>query len=407
MKIRSITCFYNPSSPNATRHLDLISEFIAEAAPRLESAGFEVQTKRLTTTPFPQYLNCEDLSQAVETALAMEKDVAKRGFSYLSLGAALPSVPQSYPVVPAVLEKSRNIFFCGIMATSQEGIHLPAVRACSQIITRCAPISPDGFTNLNFGALANVGPGGPFYPGSYHGSGGPACGFAIQCADEAVRAFQSATSLAEARQRLLFALEDGAATMSAVIEPLCQMFGLHWNGFDFSPAPFPVDDCSLGGAIEILGSAPVGYPGSLAAAAVVADTLDKGRWKHTGFNGLMMPVLEDSILAARSDQQVLEIKDLLLYSAVCGTGLDTVPLPGDATPEQLEAVLLDIAALAVRLGKPLCARLMPVPGKKAGDRTEFDFGYFANGRVMKLPSFPRKGLMTGDETFLLTPRPRQ
>jgi uncharacterized protein (UPF0210 family) len=205
----------------------------------------------------------------------------------------------------------------------------------------------------------------------------------------------------------LTALETGAEAMSAVIEPLCKVHGFHWNGFDFSPAPFPVDDCSLGGAIEILGGVPVGFPGSLAAAAVVADTLDKGRWKHTGFNGLMMPVLEDSILAARSDEQAIEIKDLLLYSAVCGTGLDTVPLPGDATVEQLEAVLLDIAALAVRLGKPLCARLMPVPGKKAGERTGFDFGFFANGRVMKLPTYPRQGLMTGDETFLLTPRPRQ
>ena len=74
--------------------------------------------------------------------------------------------------------------------------------------------------------------------------------------------------------------------------------------------------------------------GSLAAAAFVADTLDRGRWLRTGFNGLMLPVLEDSRLAKRAAEGTLTVKDLLIYSAMCGCGLDTVPLPGDATDEQ-------------------------------------------------------------------------
>jgi uncharacterized protein (UPF0210 family) len=75
-----------------------------------------------------------------------------------------------------------------------------------------------------------------------------------------------------------------------------------------------------------------------------------------------------------------------LYSAVCGTGLDTVPLPGDTTADQLVPLLLDLSALALRLDKPLTARLMPVPGKKAGDETNFDFAFFAQSRIMKLDS---------------------
>ena len=67
------------------------------------------------------------------------------------------------------------------------------------------------------------------------------------------------------------------------------------------------------------------------------------------------------------------MKDLLLYSAVCGTGLDTVPLPGDVTADQLYALLLDLAFLSQRLDKPLTARLMPVPGKKAGDADRLRF----------------------------------
>ncbi|MCI0474746.1 MAG: DUF711 family protein, partial [Anaerolineales bacterium] len=73
---------------------------------------------------------------------------------------------------------------------------------------------------------------------------------------------------------------------------------------------------------------------------------------------------------------------LLLYSTVCGTGLDTIPLPGDTSVDALAAILLDLATLAVKLNKPLTARLMPIPGLRAGDATHFDFEYFANARVM-------------------------
>jgi uncharacterized protein (UPF0210 family) len=97
----------------------------------------------------------------------------------------------------------------------------------------------------------------------------------------------------------------------------------------------------------------------------------------------MMPVLEDTILARRSLDRRFSVNDLLLYSTVCGTGLDTVPLPGDTSVDELAGILLDVVALAQRLGKPLTARLMPIPGAKAGDVTQFTFPYFANGRILE------------------------
>jgi uncharacterized protein (UPF0210 family) len=118
----------------------------------------------------------------------------------------------------------------------------------------------------------------------------------------------------------------------------------------------------------------------------------------------MLPVLEDSTLADRAAYGTLSIKDLLLYSTVCGTGLDTVPFPGDASPDQLAAVLADVAALSVRLGKPLTARLMPIPGKAAGDDIHFNFDYFADGRVMALPALPLRGPLNGNENYTMIPR---
>jgi hypothetical protein len=74
--------------------------------------------------------------------------------------------------------------------------------------------------------------------------------------------------------------------------------------------------------------------------------------------------------------------------------------------DQLTAVLLDLAALALRLDKPLTARLMPIPGKQAGEPTDFDFPFFANSRVMALEAQPLTGVLTGDENFSLSPRRR-
>jgi hypothetical protein len=89
---------------------------------------------------------------------------------------------------------------------------------------------------------------------------------------------------------------------------------------------------------------------------------------------------------------------------VCGTGLDTIPVPGDASPESLSAVLLDLAVLAQRLDKPLTVRLMPVPGKAAGDETGFDFAFFANSRVLALDAQPLHGFLAGNEIIRMQPR---
>ncbi len=86
-------------------------------------------------------------------------------------------------------------------------------------------------------------------------------------------------------------------------------------------------------------------------------------------------------------QGTYTINDLLLYSAVCGLGLDVVPIPGDTSIDALRGLLLDVATLAVRLDKPLSARLMPLLGKQAGDPTGFSFPYFTNATVLLVKDY--------------------
>jgi hypothetical protein len=154
--------------------------------------------------------------------------------------------------------------------------------------------------------------------------------------------------------------------------------------------------------MERLGVARVGAQGSLFSAALLADAIDHARFPRCGFSGLMLPVLEDSVLAERAAEGLLTVTDLLLYSAVCGAGLDTVPLPGDIGEDELAAILLDVAALSTRLNKPLTARLMPIPGLSAGDPVVFPhFAYFAPSRVMAPKGRRGVPLQLGGETLRL------
>ena len=404
MKIRSITYFLNPGWPLQEAGLLRAKEFNSKARPIFEKAGYEVQSTRLVSVPFPRLVKNWNSAEPVEFAKELEQAADRAGYGYAAAGPATPDQPESYAAIPAMLAATRNVFFCGVIADKQTGVSLPAVKACADIIQRASTITPDGFTNLRFGAAANVPAGGPFLPTGYHDSDMPSFAIATQAADLAVEAVSLAKSLKEARATLVRLVEEHGAVIANVSKQLTQEFSLPFGGIDFSLAPFPEQALSFGEAMERLGAPSVGLHGSLAAAAILTDTLDQARYPRAGFNGLFLPVLEDYILAKRAGEGKLSLKDLLLYSAVCGTGLDTVPLPGDASQEQLAAVLLDVAALSLRLDKPLTARLMPVPGKAAGDPTHFDFGFFADSRVMCLEAAPLSGLLAGDEAFIISRR---
>lgn len=404
MKIRSITYFMNVGWPMKEDRIQVAGIFLSTAKKAFEEAGYEIQTTRIASVPFTRLLGPDSIGLTTRFAQRLSKAIAENGIDYASLGPALPDVPESYEMIPDAIGASKNVFFSGVMADAEHGVYLPAARSCAEVIVRNATLSPDGFANLRFAALANVPPGGPFFPAAYYDSETPTFALALEAADLAVSAFENARSVEEGRQALINELENHGRRLAYAAEPLKFRFNARFGGIDFSYAPYPTQAVSLGAAFEKLGAPKAGLHGSLAAASILTDALDRADFHRAGFCGLMMPVLEDSTLAARAAEGALTVKDLLMYSAVCGAGLDTVPLPGDVTVEQVAALLLDIAVLSLRLRKPLTARLMPVPGKKAGDATEFNFEYFVNSKVMALEAEPLGRLFASNETFTVKPR---
>jgi len=404
MKIRAITYFFNPGFPLNEAKLRAADDFLHAAKTAYQDAGYEVQTTRLATPSFTRILADVDQTPALAFQLASAMD--SMDAEYASLGPALPEHPRSYEIIPEAIAASENIFFSGEMASANKGISLPAINACADVIVRAAKLDANGFANLRFTALANVPAGGPFFPAAYHEADAPpAFALALEAADLAVAAFDGKNTVEEGRKKLIASLEAHGKKLTEIAKQrVSESENCRFLGLDFSLAPFPDDAISLGGAMEGFGVPKVGMHGSLASAAILAESVQKADFLHTGFNGMMMPVLEDSILAKRAAEGTLLVKDLLLYSAVCGTGLDTVPIAGDVTRGQVAALLLDVSALALRLAKPLTARLMPIPGKQAGDKTDFDFAFFANSKVMGLEAADSRHPFAGEEIIQIMPR---
>lgn len=382
MRIRSITYFLDPAQNPGKLIFPVIRAHKNALKKDLASAGFEVQSVRLATTPFPYWLNLENEQVAFQKINDLCSHAQESGFDYLSLGPCPVDACSVESIIPAILAVSEILFLSMQLADLQGKLSLPAIHSCAAVIKQVANLEADGFANLRFAALANVKPFTPFFPAAYGASGELAFSLAMECADTALNTFEQAPDVNSGCQALCSTFEEQAMKMESVIGKIRSQSPISFKGFDFSLAPFPEDWCSFGKALETMGVGAIGSAGSLAAAAILASALDSGKWKKVGFNGLMMPILEDNVLAARSGAGILSIYDVLQYSSVCGTGLDTVPLPGDIEVEKIQALLLDIAALGMRLNKPLTARLMPIPGKKAGDAVEFNFSYFAKGKVL-------------------------
>lgn len=389
MKIRSICVGIDAAWPLATATVQEAGRFAASTQTRFEDAGYEVQTTRLALSPFAELRSGDAAAWVVPYARDLDAAALAVGVGFVSLGPIRwgrlgGEAGQRYAAaLTEALIATEHIN--GSIETAADGrLHGAAARASGQVISALAHGTPLGFGNFRFCAIAECGPNIPFFPSAYHGGGPPRFTIGLEAADDVRRAFGASGSLADLEQRLLETLGAQVREVERIARALAAEHGIAYGGTDLTPAPFPEDTVSSAGMLEDLGVEAIGAAGTLAAAASLTAMLKRLPFEHVGFSGLMLPVLEDSLLARRSTEGLFSVSELLLYSAVCGTGLDTVPLPGDVSPDELGAIVLDVAALAVALHKPLSCRLFPVPGKHAGEMTEYDFPYFMNARVLPL-----------------------
>jgi len=407
MKIRSVTMFIPLTWPFDEGTIAGASRFLADARTRFNENGIHVQSVRLATPPFLDVIGDPDISVLLEFAHTLEEMAKKYYIDYVSIGPVVATTPlallMSIHALPRLISETERIFSSVLLADDTSGINLAAAYAFGQAVHKIGQTTPHGMGNLRLAALANVPPGVPYFPAAYHHGGRPSFAIATEAADLALEAISSVRSLNEARRRLVTAIEQNGRQILEVVDDLVDDHQVRFEGIDFSLAPYPNQSHSIAGAIEKLGVDEFGGHGTLFTTAFLTNCIRQAELPHVGFSGLMLPVLEDSVLAARAKDGTYTVKDLLLYSSVCGTGLDTVPIPGDTSPDAIAAIFLDMAALAVTLGKPLTARLMPMPGLKAGDPVNLDFEYFSSGYVLPVQNTGAHGLIEKSSFLSLIP----
>ena len=383
-KIRAVTAFIQLDRSSYQVQINETLIKLRQAKAAFEQGGYEVQSIRITTQPFPHYVR--GLSK--EQALAFFRDydaLARKENFDASIGPAMlaPADDSASAELLAEILSSTTGLEGSIVVAAEDGVRWNAVRAAALLMKYVEAHTTHSLGNFNFAATAMLPPHAPFYPGSYHDDGGGEFAVGMQSANVVAAAFASAADPTAAGKALETTLGDHARKVEEIARQIEAKTGWKYMGLDLSPAP--LKDVSIGAAIESLTHARFGSSGTMTAVATITGVLRSLPVLHAGYSGLMLPILEDSRLAQRWSEGKLSVDDMLAYSAVCGTGLDTIPLPGDASQEQLEKMIGDMATLAVKLHKPLSARLLPVADKKAGDRTEFDDPFLVNATLQPLP----------------------
>lgn len=372
-RIRTITAFVRIDATHYQAQFQQSLNMLRAAKRLFERGGYEVQTIRITTQPFSEYIRGLSEAQALQLFRAMDDLRAKESF-YLNIG----------PLLIAKQEDDNQVsLLCKILASTRINASLPvagavgvdwrAVRAAAQVIKYVEEHSPNGIGNFDFAAVAMVPPGVPFNPASNHNGSGHEFSIGWEAGAFVADVLTEARGDAAAAEQLLSRrFNEQASAVDALASEVARESGWAYLGLD--PTPAPGNDASIGAAIEAFTGANFGSSGTLTAAALITRAERSISVKRVGFSGLMLPILEDPVLSQRWAEGSFDLDSLLAYSAVCGTGLDVIPLPGDVSQQQLERIIGDMASLAFNWNKPLTARLIPAPGKKAGDRTDFDFG---------------------------------
>ncbi len=373
----------HPISPSTIRQA---SKLLDTAHTRFTNAGYEVQTLRLSTRSLFDDQPDWSATHRFAYAQSLQRILDDVDLGFCSLGtihAARPTEPlEQIEQVVDILASTTALNMTVHLASIEHGVREAAALPIARVMQRLAHETDEGFGNFRFAMLACVEAGCPFFPTAYH-TGPTSLSLGLQGANIVMQALPGQDkTLTHLTERIRGALVEQASPIVALAQAFATEQHIAFGGIDLSSAPLAND--SIVAAIEAYSSSPIGSTGTLATVAALTAALKSTGLPTCGYNGVMLPVLEDTVLGQRWEEGLLHVHQLLLYSAVCGTGLDTIPLAGDTPAEAISRLLLDVATLAVRLRKPLSARLFPVPGKHAGEKTTFTSPYLTNTVIKDL-----------------------
>ncbi|CAJ1963484.1 unnamed protein product [Cylindrotheca closterium] len=402
------------------------ASFLKKVQHEFEQQGYIVQTLRLATNPFGEWLLLDgnkanddedhgkgdnEKSQPYQSSIIdrlklLDTILAMNEISFCSLGPAMTIQEATSWCCQIVALSSRlscsmNIKAGDVVAANAAANIILDISKLGSLSVDAPQHVKDGLGNFQFCAASNCQPFIPFFPAaksvsssSSSGKGGEALKFAIGLENGPV--IQSILADTGSVGRIADHFSKQYSDMLLPLQDICNKVASNsenaaaeFLGIDTSLNPSLAANGSIAAALEALDEVEVfGGPGTTAATAQLTVALQSlPNIKLTGYCGVMLPVCEDQRLAELTlggAKRKLRISDLLLISTVCGVGLDTIPLPGDCSVKAIASMILDVAGIAGRWNKSLSCRVLPVPGLHSGDMTRFDSPYLINAQVFSV-----------------------
>jgi uncharacterized protein (UPF0210 family) len=309
--------------------------------------------------------------------------------------------------LPQALTDTQRVCASVNVAATRAGINMDAVLLMGKTIKEAARLTADrdGLACAKLCVFANIPQDIPFMAGAYLGVGeadavinvgvsGP--GVVRKAIDRAI-ATNPELNLGQISEIIKHTAYKVTRIGELIGREVAQHLGIKFGVVDLSLAPTPNVGDSVGEIFQSLGLDHIGVPGSTAALALLNDAVKKGgafaSSKVGGLSGAFIPVSEDLNISQAAAGGHLTIEKLEAMTCVCSVGLDMVAIPGDTTEETLAAIIADEMAIGVINKKTTATRLIPVPGKKAGDHAFFG-GLLGESIIMPVNN------ATGDNRFL-------
>ena len=379
-RIRTITAGVNLTNLSDTTSIINAINFLVKTRDEYIKAGYEVQTIRISTQNFYKYLGDKTYSESI-SYLKVIDEIAQRHNMPFSIGNILP--PDVYDANIAewslnLINNTQNISFSLPISSTELGVMAKSIKAAAEITVMISKVFE---ANFRFTASANCPAGIPFFPAAYH-QGEKSFAIGLESPNLLRDVFVQST-WDNARENLKAEMEKSFKPIENLALKVAAKSGWKYDGIDTSPAPGL--DASIGEAIETLTKQPFGGASTLSACSLITDVLKNLNIITCGYSGLMLPVIEDKVLARRAGENRFSIQEILLFSSVSGTGLDVIPIPGNTTVETIARLYNDVASLSLKYtNKALSARLFLIPGKLAGDVVDFDNPFLTTATVMRI-----------------------
>lgn len=364
--------------------------------------GIPIVNKRISVTPISLIAEASDTDDYVGFAHCLDKAASEVGVNFIGGYSALVhkgfTRGDEYLLksIPVALSSTERVCSSVNVATTKAGINMDAVYQMGKIIKEAADLTADkgGLACAKLVVFANVPEDNPFMAGAFHGIGEPECVINVGVSGpgvvkNAVTKCEGASfgELAETIKRTAFKITRmGELVGRAASQKLGVPFGI----VDLSLAPTPAIGDSVADILEGMGLERCGTHGTTAALALLNDAVKKGGSMASsyvgGLSGAFIPVSEDAGMIRAVEVGALSLEKLEAMTCVCSVGLDMIAVPGDTSAETIAAIISDETAIGVINQKTTAVRIIPVPGKKVGDKVEFG-GLLGTAPVMPINNF--------------------